>query len=168
MFRCDRDVELLERLHAQHLDQVSGEHLRMAGDVEDPLLGIERGQLAAELGQRVDHPRGCLAHAGPERRAHPDRAGADHRDVADLVEVVRELRRDRCRSSDALVTVSAAPSSAPSARSTEHEMHVNVGVSRSVYELDSVVRRRCTRSRKSAGLSVSNATTNSWSSSPNE
>jgi hypothetical protein len=30
------------------------------------------------------------------------------------------------------VSVSAAPSSAPSARSTEHEMHVKVGVSRSV------------------------------------
>src|ERR1700758_5810728 len=47
-------------------------------------------------------------------------------------------------------------------------MHVNVGVSRSVDELDSVVRRRWTRSRKSAGLSVSKATTNSWSSRPNE
>ena len=40
--------------------------------------------------------------------------------------------------------VKVAPSSAPRARSTEHEMHVNVGVSRSVYELDSVVRSCCT------------------------
>ena len=33
---------------------------------------------------------------------------------------------------------------------------------------DSVVRRRCTRSRKTAGSSPSKATTNSWSSSPKE
>src|SRR5579875_106494 len=59
------------------------------------------------------------------------------------------------------LSVRAAPSSAPSARSTEQEMQVKVGVSRSVYELDSVVLSRCTRSMKSAGLSVSNATTNS-------
>ena len=65
-------------------------------------------------------------------------------------------------------TRSGSPSRAPNARASEQEMHVNVGVSRRVYELDSVVRSRCTRSRKSAGLSVSNATTNSWSSRPNE
>ena len=62
----------------------------------------------------------------------PDRPGADHGDVDDLVEVGGE--RDRIAGHSALgsVTVSAAPSSAPSARSTEHEMHVKVGVSRSV------------------------------------
>ena len=73
-----------------------------------------------------------LAHPGPERRAHSDRPGADHRDVDDLVEVGGELDRIRGHSGLGSVTVSAAPSSAPSARSTEQEMHVNVGVSRSV------------------------------------
>ena len=42
------------------------------------------------------------------------------------------------------------------------------GVSRTVYRLDSVSRRSCTRSRKSDGSSVSKATTKSWSSSPTE
>ena len=41
-----------------------------------------------------------------------------------------------------------SPSSALSARSTDAEMHVNVGVSRSVNAEDSVVRSRWTRSRK--------------------
>ena len=66
------------------------------------------------------------------------------------------------------VTCSAAPSSAFSARSTDIATHVNVGVSRLVKSEDSVVRRRWTRSRKTAGSSPSKATTNSWSSSPNE
>ena len=60
------------------------------------------------------------------------------------------------------------PSSALSARSTDVDTQVNVGVSRFVYVEASVVRRRCTRSRKRDGSSLSNATTNSWSSSPNE
>ena len=59
----------------------------MAGHVEDPLLRIQRRELAAELGQRVDDARGRLAHAGPERGGEAHRAGADDRDVADLVEV---------------------------------------------------------------------------------
>ena len=63
---------------------------------------------------------------------------------------------------------SGVPSSALSARSTEVDTQVNVGVSRFVYADASVVRRRWTRSRKRAGSSASNATTNSWSSSPNE
>ena len=51
---------------------------------------------------------------------------------------------------------------------TDIDTHVNVGVSRLVYSEDSVVRRRWTRSRNEPGSSVSNATTNSWSSRPNE
>jgi hypothetical protein len=47
-------------------------------------------------------------------------------------------------------------------------MQVKVGVSRSVNEEDSVVRRRWTRSRNEPGSSVSKATTNSWSSRPKE
>ena len=45
---------------------------------------------------------------------------------------------------------------------------MKVGVSSFVYEEASVVRSRWTRSRNRDGSSVSNATTNSWSSSPNE
>src|SRR5205085_2799005 len=159
---------LLERLHAQHLDEVARQHLRMARDIEDPLLRIQRRELPAQLGQRVDDPRVGLAHPRPERRAHADGAGADHGYVPDLIEVLAKRGRVGRHAVGSAVCVRAAPSSAPRARSTEQEMQVNVGVSRSVYELDSVVRRRWTRSRKSAGLSVSNATTNSWSSRPNE
>ena len=44
-----RDVELLDRLLAVQLDEVPGQDLGVAGHVEDPLLRIERGELAAEL-----------------------------------------------------------------------------------------------------------------------
>jgi len=47
-------------------------------------------------------------------------------------------------------------------------MQVKIGVSRNVYREPSVSRRAITRSRKSSGLSLSNATTHSWSSNPNE
>jgi predicted MFS family arabinose efflux permease len=47
-------------------------------------------------------------------------------------------------------------------------LQVYIGVSRKVYFDDSVSRNSCTRSRNSAGESASNATTKSWSSSPNE
>ena len=47
-------------------------------------------------------------------------------------------------------------------------MHVKLGVSRSVKLEASVPRRRCTRSRNAPASSVSKATTNSWSSRPNE
>ena len=109
-----RHVELLERLLAQLLDEVLGQHSRVAGHVEDPLLRIQRGELAAELGQRVDDARAGLAHAGPEGRATgPTGPGADDRDVADLVEVGVDAHGVRdCRVGD------GSPSSAFSARST--------------------------------------------------
>ena len=72
---------------AVQLDEVLGQDLGVAGDVEDPLLRIERRELAAELGQRVDDARAGLAHAGPEGGRQAHRAGADDRDVADVVEV---------------------------------------------------------------------------------
>ena len=80
----DRHVELLEALLAQLVHQVLGDDPREAGNVVDPLLRVERRELAAELRQRVDDPRAGLAHPGPERRDQADRSGADHRDVADL------------------------------------------------------------------------------------
>src|SRR4051794_29402755 len=61
-----------------------------------------------------------------------------------------------------------SPSSALSARSSDTRRHVKLGVSRSVYADASVPRSSCTRSRNAPTSSVSNATTNSWSSRPNE
>ena len=45
------------RLRDQPLHQVAALDAGEAGDVEDRLLGVHRGDLAAELGQRVDHRR---------------------------------------------------------------------------------------------------------------
>jgi hypothetical protein len=84
-------VELVERLLAHQLDEVAGEHARVTGHVEDPLLRVQRRELAAELRQRVDHARRRLAHPGPERRREPHGAGTDHGDVADFVEVARQV-----------------------------------------------------------------------------
>ena len=58
---------------------------------------------------------------GPERGREPDRAGADDRDVDGLV-----------AHAAGSASVSGVPSSALSARSTEVETQVNVGVSRFV------------------------------------
>ena len=113
----------------------------MPGHVEDPLLRVQRRALAADLGQRVDDPAARLAHPGPERGREPDRAGADDRDVDGLVAHAAGSASE-----------SGVPSSALSARSTDVETQVNVGVSRLVYADASVVRRRCTRSRKRDGL----------------
>ena len=57
----------------------------MADHVEDPLLRVQRGQLAAELGQRLDDAHARLAHPRPEGRGEADRPGAEDGDVADLV-----------------------------------------------------------------------------------
>jgi hypothetical protein len=54
--QVDRHVEGLDLL-PQLRDEVLGQHPRVAWDVEDPLLGIERGQLAADLRERVDDAR---------------------------------------------------------------------------------------------------------------
>ncbi len=86
-----RHVELLDRLDPEALDQVLGQDLRVAGDVEDPLLRIQGGQLAAQLGQRIDDPGVGLPHPGPEGGAETDRSGPDDGDVPDLVEVQRKL-----------------------------------------------------------------------------
>ena len=47
----------LRRLLGERFHEILREHLRKAGDVEDVFLGIERGELAAELRQRVDDLR---------------------------------------------------------------------------------------------------------------
>src|SRR5436305_331399 len=129
-------------------------HLGRSGQLRQPVMDHERpSDPETADGEHVWPPQ-------PKDQEHVVAPGANAADGAQ--------RGYRVGHAAGPVTVNAAPSSAPSARSTEVAMHVNVGVSRNVYELDSVVRKRCTRSRKSAGLSVSNATTNSWSSRPNE
>ena len=54
---------------------------REAGDVEDLLLGVHRGDLAAELGQRVDDRDPVAAEAGVVGGEQPGRAGADDQEV---------------------------------------------------------------------------------------
>src|SRR5512132_2114969 len=93
--------------------------------------------------------------------------GAEH------LRVLGRVRTDRSREIDqrhyAVVTaVAAVPSSASSVRPSDIATQVKMGVSRSVYELDSVPRSSCTRSRNSPGSSPSKETTNSWSSRPKE
>ena len=80
----DRLVELA-RLLGQRLHEILRQHLRKAGDVEDVLLGIQRGELAAELRQRVDDLRRRSSHAGVERSEDARRAAADDRDVGEFV-----------------------------------------------------------------------------------
>jgi hypothetical protein len=51
------------RLLGEVLHEVLRQHLREAGDVEDVLLRVERGELPAELRERVDDLRRGAAHA---------------------------------------------------------------------------------------------------------
>src|SRR5687768_17075290 len=75
----------LRGLVAQRLHQVLREHLRIARDVEDVFLGVERGQLAAQLGERVDDLRRRTPHSGVEEREEPRGPAADDGDVLHLV-----------------------------------------------------------------------------------
>ena len=68
-------------LFAEALDQLDGVDSRVARNVVDRLLGIERGALAARLRQRVEHGAAHVQHAAFEHREQPDRPGADDRDI---------------------------------------------------------------------------------------
>src|SRR5207244_5263243 len=74
-----------EALLGAELDQVAAEDLRMAGDVVDVLLLIDRCDLAAGLLDRVDDPAGGVAMAGVVRGGEPRRARPEDRDVDDAV-----------------------------------------------------------------------------------
>jgi hypothetical protein len=65
--------------------EILRQHLRVAGDVEDVLLRVERRELAAELRQGVDDLRRRAAHAGVERGEQPGGAAADDGEVRDRV-----------------------------------------------------------------------------------
>ena len=68
-------------LLGQLVDQPGGVDHRVARDVVDRFLGIERVALAARRVERVDEVAAHAQHAGLEDREQADRAGADDDDV---------------------------------------------------------------------------------------
>src|SRR5262249_18836772 len=64
------------RLFDQVVHQVAAADRREAGDVEDLLLRVHRGDLAAGFRQRVDHGYRQPTEAGVVRREQPGRAGS--------------------------------------------------------------------------------------------
>ena len=68
-------------LRLQPVDQRAALDLRMRRDVEDRLLRVERGALAADGVERIDHHAAHPQHAALEDREEPDGPGADHRHV---------------------------------------------------------------------------------------
>ena len=123
----DGHVELAERLGAQLGDEVLGEDPRVPGHVEDPLLRIQRGELAAELGQRVDDRED--ASRMPAQNAVVRPTGP-----APMIVMSRTSSKSGCRVMRGGERASGrgAPSSAERARSTEVDTQVKVGVSRFV------------------------------------
>ena len=65
----------------QALDQLTALDRREAGHVEDLLLGVHRGDLAAELGQRVDDGDPHAAEAGVVGGEQTGGTGADDEEV---------------------------------------------------------------------------------------
>src|SRR5213078_142147 len=85
----------LQRLlrHAAH--QVLGEDLGKSGDIEDVLLRIERRELAADLVERIDQATGGAAHPGVKGAEQSRRAGADDRDIFDVLHSPNRNGRQR-------------------------------------------------------------------------
>ena len=73
----------LEPLLDAEVDEILAPDLRVAGDVVDVLLGIDRGDLAAELAEALDDANGRVAMARVVGGREADRACADDGDVAD-------------------------------------------------------------------------------------
>ena len=65
-------------------DQVLGQHARKAPHIVDILLGIERGELAAQLGQRVNDLGAHLAQPGVERPKEARGAAANNSEVVEI------------------------------------------------------------------------------------
>src|ERR1044072_7503716 len=70
-----------ESLLRESFHQVLREDLRKARDVEDVFLGIQRGELAADLVEVVDQAMRGAAHPRIERGEQTGRAGADDDDI---------------------------------------------------------------------------------------
>ena len=82
--RCARGGTSARRSTAcvdQPLDQLAALDRREPGDVEDLLLGVHRGDLAAQLGQRVDDGDAHPAEAGVVGGEQAGRACADDEEV---------------------------------------------------------------------------------------
>src|SRR5687768_13340321 len=74
---------VLNALLDQERGKLLGEHLRMAGNVVDEFLRIERDELAAQDREGVDQLDRHLPHASIERGIEPGRSGTDDREVND-------------------------------------------------------------------------------------
>src|SRR5260221_1022068 len=85
-----------------------------------------------------------------------------------LSDRLRLMRSAQLSAVASIATALGTPSRASSALRADIATQVKVGVSRSVYSLDSVGRSSLTRSRNIPGSSPSKQTTNSWSSRPKE
>ena len=72
---------VLQPLLDHAVDVLLAVDLREAGDVEDVLLGVDRGDLAAELLEALDDAAARLAMAGVVRGREARGPGADDRDV---------------------------------------------------------------------------------------
>src|SRR5688572_9363503 len=70
-----------EPLLRQSLHEIFRQDRRKAGHVEDVFLGIERGELAADLIEIVDQAVRGAAHSRVKRREQSRRAGADDGDI---------------------------------------------------------------------------------------
>ena len=81
---------VLHGLIGERSDQIFGQDLGKSGHVVDVFLGIQRGQLAAELGQRVDDLGLHLPHARVEGPEQARGSAADDRQIVDVV--VRRAR----------------------------------------------------------------------------
>ena len=76
---------VLEPLLGAELDQLRAEDLRVAGDVVDVLLRVDRGDLAAELLEALDDSNRGIAMAGVVRSRQARRACSEDGDVGDAV-----------------------------------------------------------------------------------
>ena len=98
---------VLESLLDAEVDELLAEDLRMSRHVVDVLLGIRRGDLAAELLEALDDAHGPVAVARVVGGSQAGRARAENRDVDDalgahrermLTTRVRAISRSRSRS----------------------------------------------------------------------
>src|SRR5919109_2347335 len=84
LVEMDVGAELQALLDAE-VDELLAENLRVAGDVVDVLLGIDRRHLAAELSEALDDADRSVTVAGVVRDGQTHGAGPDDRDITDSV-----------------------------------------------------------------------------------
>ena len=75
----------LRRLFDERIHHVLGQNLGEAANVEDVLLGVERGELAAELGQGVNDAGRCPTHSRVKSGEQSGGTAADDSDVGYFV-----------------------------------------------------------------------------------